>query len=121
MPHTSPVLARRCQKACHCLTARPPDSSLALKQGLDQQASLLSPLIAAWTLAGLRKLFNQQLTGFELFSVLFWSSNSLLFFYSQVKILCPFEVSNLGTGHHQARNPDQEKTQFCQNIHFNWG
>ena len=69
------------------LTARVPDNFSALKQGLDQQVLLQSPLIVAWTVAGLKRLFNQQQTGFQLFSVLFWSSNSLLFCYSQVKIL----------------------------------
>ena len=45
---------------------------------------------------------------------------TFLFFYSQIKIQWTFEVTNVGTGHHQATNQDQDKTQFCQNIQFNW-
>ena len=47
------------------LTARVPDNFSALKQGLDQQVLLQSPLIVAWTVAGLKRLFNQQQTGFQ--------------------------------------------------------
>ena len=47
------------------LTARVPDNFSALKQGLDQQVLLQSPLIVAWTVAGLKRLFNQQQRGFE--------------------------------------------------------
>ena len=89
------TVSRRCQK--QWLTARTPDNTLALVQGLEQQTLLLSPLIAAWTVAGLRKLFKHQ----QVFNDLYHYSYS----YS-------FDVFNIGKGHRPATIQDK-------NINFN--